>query len=174
MIFLVYYGAIISQLHGNDDLKLTISAPSILEKDESLYFIVTIENISDKDIAVIMGSIVGHKYWSTGINILTLIGPNEKSRKLQHNGFRRAGRADHYIVPLMDKSKYTIRLSLDDYISPDTLEYQLILEPGEYKIRATFVANVPTRFNVDLVGLKFMNFWEGTLQSNVAEFRINN
>jgi hypothetical protein len=79
-----------------------------------------------------------------------------------------AGRVDDYLVPLRVGSSYTLKLSLDQFWSPDTKEFEMKFFPGEYQITAQFEGGGAKTSNLDLPGIKLMNFWLGNLQSNIV------
>jgi hypothetical protein len=79
------------------------------------------------------------------------------------------GRVDDYVVPLRVGSIYALKISLDQYWSPDTKELALNLPPGKYQINAQFEGGGAKTSNLDMPGIKLMNFWTGKLQSNVLE-----
>src|SRR5882762_9505959 len=68
-----------------------------------------------------------------------------------------AGRMDSYIVPLRAGSIYTLRLSLHQFWSPDTKEFDLKLLPGRNQISAQFEGGGAKFVNFDMPGIKFMN-----------------
>ena len=78
-----------------------------------------------------------------------------------------AGRLDDYIVPLRAGSSYTLMLSLNQFWSPGTNEFGLKLFPGKNHITAQFEGGGAKTSNLDVPGLKLINFWLGNLQSNV-------
>ena len=79
------------------------------------------------------------------------------------------GRVDDYVVPLRAGSIYTFKINLDQYWSPDTKQFGLKLPPGKCQITAQFDGTGAKTSNLDMPGIKLMNFWTGKLQSNVVE-----
>lgn len=77
-----------------------------------------------------------------------------------------AGRVDDYAVPLRAGSTYILTLSLSQFWSPDTKEFQLKLSQGKSQIVAHFEGGKARTDNLDTPGIKLMNFWEGVLLSN--------
>ena len=77
-----------------------------------------------------------------------------------------AGRIDDYVVPLRAGSIYTLKISLDQFWSPATKEFDLKLSAGQYRISAQFEGGGAVAPSLDMPGIKLMNFWIGKLQSN--------
>jgi len=77
-----------------------------------------------------------------------------------------AGRVDDYIVPLRANSIYTLIIRSDQLWSPDSKDYGLKLAPGRYQITTQFEGSGAKAINIDMPGIKLMNFWSGKLQSN--------
>lgn len=78
-----------------------------------------------------------------------------------------AGRVDDYLVALRAGSMYTVKLSLNQFYSPDTKEFELKVPAGKYLITANFEGHGAQAVNLDTQGIKLMNFWLGKAQSNV-------
>lgn len=76
--------------------------------------------------------------------------------------------SDDSIATLVSGSIYSFNLSLNDFWSPDTKEFQVKLSPGKYQITAQLETDGPTKLWSSHVPL--MNFWKGNLQSNAFEF----
>lgn len=77
-----------------------------------------------------------------------------------------AGRLDDYVVPLRAGSVYTLKFKLDQFVSPDNKEFGLKSLPGAYQVVAQFEGSGAQTDNLDMPGIRLMNFWKGKLQSN--------
>lgn len=157
-------------------LVMSISAAKPKFTNEIPVFHVTLENAGDKDVMLNLGMMLanGKVLLPEAIHLI-LIDSAGKSREL-HFFDRRypgvAGRIDDYAVPLRVGSSYTLRLNLDNFWCPKTKEFRLNLKPGEYRVRSEFAGKSAQSVNGDMEGIKLMNFWQGTLQSDVTIFRI--
>jgi hypothetical protein len=157
-------------------LVMSISAAKPKITNESPVFHVTLENAGDKDVMLNLGMMLanGKVLLPEAIHLI-LIDSAGKSRELHFSDRRYsgvAGRIDDYAVPLRVGSAYTLRLSLDNFWCPKTKEFRLNLKPGEYRVRSAFAGKGAQFVNRDMEGIKLMNFWQGTLQSDVTVFRI--
>ncbi len=157
-------------------LRMSISAAKPKFTNEIPVFHVTVENAGDKDVMLNLGMMLANgKVLLPDAIRLILIDSRGKSREL-HFADRRypgvSGRIDDYAVPLRVGSAYTLRLSLDNFWCHKTKEFRLNLKPGEYHVRSEFAGKGAQWINCDMEGIKLMNFWQGTLQSDVTVFRI--
>ena len=157
-------------------LEMSISAAKPKFTNEIPVFHVTLENAGDKDVVLNLGMMFANgKVLLPDAIQLILIDSAGKSTEL-HFADRRypgvAGRIDDYAVPLRVGSSYTLRLSLDNFWYPKTKGSRLKLKPGEYRVRSEFAGKGAQFVNGDMEGIKLMNFWQGTLQSDVTTFRI--
>ncbi len=65
-----------------------------------------------------------------------------------------------------------MKMSLDNFWCPKTKEFRLKLKPGTYRIRSELLGKGANSVASDMKGMKLMNFWKGTLQSDTTVFRI--
>jgi hypothetical protein len=103
---------------------------------------------------------------------LILTDSGGKSKELHLPGSGVAGRIDDYAIPLRPGSAYTVKLSLDDFWCPKTKGFRLKLKPGTYRLRSELTGRGAQFANLDMGGMKLMNFWKGTLQSDLIVFHI--
>jgi hypothetical protein len=155
---------------------MSISATKRKFTYETPVFHVTLKNAGDKDVVLNLGTMLANgKVLLPDAVHLILIDSAGKSREL-HFADRRypgvAGRIDDYAVPLRVGSSYSLRLSLDNFWCPETKEFRLQLKPGQYRVRSEFTGRGAQFVNRDMEGITLMNFWQGTLQSDVTTFRI--
>ena len=139
-------------------------------------FRVTLENVDDKDAMLNLGMMLanGRVLLPDAIRLI-LIDPDGKSRELHFSDRRYpgiAGRVDDYAIPLRAGSAYTLRLSLGNFWCPKTKEFRFDLKPGAYRVRSELTGKGARWANRDMEGMKLMNFWKGTLRSDVTVFRV--
>ena len=144
-------------------LRMSISAPD-QQADGSFTFRAALENTGDNDIVLNLGTMLANgKVQLPDAIRLILTDARGESREL-HFFDRRypgvGGRVDDYVVPLRAGSSYSIKMSLDDYWSPDTKEHRLNLAPGKYRIRAEFT------------GSGARHVWKGKLRSDETAFLV--
>ena len=82
-----------------------------------------------------------------------------------------AGRVDDYIVYLRSGSTYTLQLTLDQFWCQETNEFSIPLLSGENQLTAQFEGSGASYVNLDMPGIKLMNFWSGKVESNVLTLR---
>jgi len=158
---------------GQLRMSIRVSAP---ESTASLRLHLTFENESDKDTVVNLGTMLanGKVHLPDAIRLF-LADSGGHARELHFSDKKYpgiAGRVDDYAVPLRAGSAYTLKLNLKDYWCPKTKEFTLDLGPDRYSIRAVFTGNSAQHLNGDTEGLKFMPFWTGKLESDVAQFDL--
>ena len=161
---------------SNAELRMSIVAVTAREAEGVPAFRVTLENVGDRDTVLNLGMMLanGKVHLPDAIQ-LTLIESSGKSRELHFSDRRYpgvAGRVDDYAVPIRAGSAYTLRLSLDNFWCPRTKEFRLNLKPGEYRVRSKLTGKGAQFSNSDMEGIKLMNFWKGTLESDATVFRI--
>ena len=157
-------------------LGISIAPTKSQNTNETPVFHVAVENVGDKDAMVNLGMMLANgKVLLPDAIRLILIDSDGKSRELHFSDRRYsriAGRVDDYLVPLRAGSKYTLRLSLDDFWSPKTKDFQLKLKPGEYSIHAELTSKAVHYLNLGTQGMKLMRVWTGKLESDAVAFRI--
>ena len=72
-----------------------------------------------------------------------------------------AGRLDDYVVPLRVGSTYTLKLTLDLFWCQQTKEFSIPLLSGDNYLTARFEGAGASAVNLDMPGIKLMNFWLG-------------
>lgn len=153
-----------------DGLQISISVADSQNLDVP-EFQVALRNAGKQDVTLNLGFMLANGKVQLPQNIsLNVTDAPGKTRKLKFFDRRYpavAGRVDDYVVPLRAGSSYTLKLSLDQFWSPDTKEFELKFIPGKYQITAQFEGGGAKTSNLDVPGIKLMNFWLGTLQSNI-------
>lgn len=156
-------------------LRMSITAPH-QNVDGNLTFRLSLENTGVHDVVLNLGTMLanGKVHLPDAIRLI-LTDAGGESRELHFSDRRYpfvGGRVDDYMVSLRAGSSYSIKVSLDDYWSPDTKEHRLNLPPGEYRLRAEFTGSGARHINLDTQGMKLMNFWRGTVRSNETGFIV--
>lgn len=132
---------------------------------------VALRNVGKEDVTLNLGFMLANGKVQLPQNIsLDVTDAAGQKRKLKFFDRRYPGvfgRLDDYVVPLRAGSTYTLKLSLDQFWSPETKEFKLKFFPGRYQITAQFEGGGAKASNSDLPGIKLMNFWLGKLQSNI-------
>jgi hypothetical protein len=82
-----------------------------------------------------------------------------------------AGRLDDYVVPLRAGSTYTLQLSLNQFWCQETKEFSIPLLSGKNYLTAQFEGSGANAINLDMSGIKLMNFWLGKVESNTLMVR---
>ena len=158
-----------TQVNG---LQMSISAVDSSEADVP-EFQVAFRNAGEQDVTLNLGMMLANGKVQLPNRIrINLTDGSGKTRKLRFADKRYgfvAGRVDDYIVPLRAGSIYTLKLSLNQFWSPDTKEFALKLSTGKYQVTAQFEGGGASAVNLDMPGIKLMNFWNGKLQSNTLE-----
>jgi hypothetical protein len=140
-------------------------------------FYVALQNTGDSDFVVNLGHMLanGKVMFPAAIRLM-LTDPAGQTRELQFFDRRYpgvAGRVDDFTVALRTGSMYALRVSLDQYWSPATKEFELKLASGRHRIAARFEGQGAVAGNLDMQGVALLNFWKGTAQSNVVEFELS-
>jgi hypothetical protein len=129
-----------------------------------------LRNVGNQDITLNLGSMMANGKVQLPDNI-TLNVSDAQGRKRKFNfGDKKhsfvAGRLDDYVVPLRAGSSYTLRLTLDQFWCQETNEVEVRLLPGKNQLSAEFEGGNAKLVNLDMPGIKLMNFWVGKVQSN--------
>ncbi|MGC9944660.1 MAG: hypothetical protein ABSE48_22790 [Verrucomicrobiota bacterium] len=148
-------------------LQMSLSLLNTNKEDRVLQ--ISIRNAGAEDVCLNLGTMLANgKFLIPGKISLRLSDTNGNLIKL-HFFDRRfagvAGRVDDYVIPLRSDSTYTLELPLDEFASAFT-GVNVRLKTGRYKLSAQFEGEGAQMMNVDLGGMRLVNFWKGTLQSN--------
>jgi hypothetical protein len=130
-------------------------------------------NVGEQDFSLNVGKMLANGRVQLPSQVhLELVDDSGRSRELHYSAKKRypgaAGRLDDYVVPLRTRSACVLELRLDEFWSPGTEEFDVKLNPGRYKVSARFEGSDADTSNLDMAGMKLMNFWKGKLQSNVV------
>jgi hypothetical protein len=162
---------------STNGLRIAISTTSTTPPSTSLEFLISIQNISNRDFVVNLGWMLGNgKVMFPEAVRLSLTDPAGETRELRFFDRRYpaiAGRLDDFTVALRAGAAYEFPVSLDQYWSESTKEFGMKLGAGRYRIQAWFEGRGATNLNLDTPGIGLMNFWKGTAQSNTLEFEVS-
>jgi len=84
-----------------------------------------------------------------------------------------AGRVDDWVLPLRAGSTYSLKLALDQFWCQETKEFSIPLLSGSNHLTAQFEGTGAQAVNLDMPGIKLMNFWLGKVESNTLTLRNN-
>jgi hypothetical protein len=161
---------------SSDGLRISISTTSATPPSTSPEFLISIQNISNRDFVVNLGFMLanGKVMFPEAIR-LSLTDPAGTTRELRFFDRRYpaiAGHLDDFTVALRAGAAYEFPVSLDQYWSESTNEFGMKLGAGRYRIQAQFEGRGAANLNLD-PGIGLMNFWKGTAQSNTLEFEVS-
>ena len=136
-------------------------------------FDVAFENTGSADFVLNLGWMLanGKAMFPTRVGLVHT-DPAGRTRDLEFPTPRVAGRVDDFIVALPKGATYRLRLSLNQYWSPATKDFQLKLADGKHHIAARFEGQGASAVNLDMRGVALLNFWTGKIQSDVVEFEV--
>jgi hypothetical protein len=140
-------------------------------------FYVALENTADSDFVVNLGLMLGNGkvMLPTAIRLI-LTDAAGQARELDFSDRRYGvvgGRVDDFTVALRAGSVYALRVSLNQYWSPTTNEFALRLASGRHQIAARFEGQGASAVSFDMQGAAGLNFWKGTVESNVVDFVVS-
>jgi hypothetical protein len=152
---------------ATNGLQMSLSVLTTGHRDNP-EFEVAFRNMGEQDVSLNLGMMLANGSVQLPDKIyLSLMDGSGSNRELHFSDPPVAGRVDDYVVPLRVGSTYTLKLRLDQFVSPDTGD-KVKLKPGRYEISARFQGDGATTSNLDMAGMKLMNFWKGKLPSNVV------
>jgi len=149
-----------------DGVQMSLSANDPIGSD----LMVALRNVGDHDVTLNLGYMLanGKVQLPDHIN-LNFTDAQGKTRTFKFADKKHsfvAGRLDDYVVPLRVGSMYTLKLKLDQFWCPETKEFEIRLLPGRNQLTAQFQGSEANRVNLDMPGIKLMNFWLGKVESN--------
>jgi hypothetical protein len=147
-------------------MSLAVLPPS---QPENPQFEVSIRNVGVSDFSLDLGYMLGNGRIMVPQKITLLLADETgKPRRLSLASTGVAGRIDDYVVPLRAGSTYSLRFGLNQFVSPDTKEFQVKLSPGTHEITAEFEGTSAVWPNLDMQGVNLMKFWVGKVRSNTV------
>jgi hypothetical protein len=141
--------------------------------DENPEFQVALRNVRNEDVFLNLGMTLGNgsRHYPDAVSLL-LTDAEGHSRELHLTGPPGvAGRVDDYAVGFQSGSVHILKLRLSQFSSLRTHEYKMKLPKGHYKMMARFEGRGALHKSSGMDWAAW-NFWEGTLQSNIVEFDV--
>jgi hypothetical protein len=128
-------------------------------------------NVGDRDVTLNLGVMMANGKVQLPNRIAVKFTDAQGKTRLFKFGDKRypgvAGRLDDYVVPLRVGSTYTLQLTLGQFWCQETKEFSIPLLPGDNHLTAQFAGTGADAVNLDMPGIKLMNFWLGNVESNV-------
>jgi len=132
-------------------------------------------NVGDRDVSLNLGVMMANGKIQLPNRIAMKFTDAQGKTRLFKFGDKRypgvAGRLDDYIVPLRAGSTYTLQLTLDQFWCQDTKEFSIPLISGDNFLTAELEGTGASAVNLDMPGIKLMNFWFGKVDSNTLTLR---
>lgn len=132
-------------------------------------------NVGDRDVALNLGVMMANgKVQLPNRIAIKFTDAQGKTRLFKFSDKRYpgvAGRLDDYVLPLRAGSMYTLQLTLDQFWCQETKEFSVPLLSGNNYLTAQFEGTGAHAVNLDMPGIKLMNFWLGNVESNVLAMR---
>jgi len=132
-------------------------------------------NVGDRDAMLNLGVMIANGKVQLPDRIAIKFSDAQGKTRLFKFGDKRypgvAGRLDDYVVPLRAGSMYTLQLTLDQFWCQETKEFSIPLLSGDNYLTAQFEGTGAHAVNLDMPGIKLMNFWLGNVESNTLTMR---
>ena len=157
------------------ELRIGISAATETVPSQGAKFIVALQNTSNSDFVLNLGSMLGNGkvMLPHAVQLLLTDRILGNTLELHYCGLRYiVGRLDDYTVALQAGATYALRVSLDKYCGPAPRGFGVNLLPGRYQISARFDGRGAITKGGDMAGVALLNFWKGTIQSDILEFDV--
>ena len=149
-----------------DGVQMSLSANDPIGSD----LVKALRNVGDHDVTLDLGYMMANGK----VQLPAYISLNFTDAQGKRRTFKFAdkkhpavgGRLDDYVVPLRVGSMYTLKLTLDQFWCQETKEFEISLLPGKNRLTAEFQGSGARLVNLDMPGIKLMNFWLGKVESN--------
>jgi hypothetical protein len=132
-------------------------------------------NVGDRDVTLNLGVMMANGKVQLPDRVAVKFTDAQGKTRLFRFGDKRypgvAGRLDDYVLPLRVGSTYTLQLTLDQFWCPETKEFSIPLLSGNNYLTAQFEGTGANAINLDMPGIKLMNFWFGKVESNILNLR---
>jgi hypothetical protein len=132
---------------------------------------VAFRNVGDRDVALNLGVMVANgKVQLPNRIAIKFTDAQGKTRLFKFSDKRYptvSGRLDDYVLPLRAGSMYTLQLTLDQFWCEETKEFSIPPLSGNNYLTAQFEGTGAHTVNLDMPGIKLMNFWLGNVESNI-------
>jgi hypothetical protein len=134
-----------------------------------------LRNVGDHDVTLNLGVMLGNGKVQLPDRIAMKFTDAQGKTRLFKFGDKRypgvAGRLDDYVIPLRAGSTYTLQLTLNQFWCQETKEFSIPLLSGDNFLTAQFEGTGASAVNLDMPGIKLMNFWFGKVESNTLTLR---
>jgi len=151
-------------------MAISVVKPGIAAQQD-IEFYLAFQNIGSKDFVLNLGTMLGNgKVQEPDAIRLMLTDPNGQTREFQCSKARAiGGRLDDFLAALPVGATYVLKLNLNQYccIAP-----VVKLTAARYRIAAQFKGRGAQFVNLDTPGIRLLNFWTGSVQTNPLEFEI--
>src|SRR5215471_122391 len=165
-----------SQGSSADGLRIGISAATETIPSQGAKFIVALQNTSNADFVLNLGVMLGNGKVmlpnAVHLQLTDRILGNTLALQFFGGPAAQVGRVDEYTVALQAGATYALPVSLDKYCGPGPTGLGVKLLPGRYQISARFDGRGAMTKNGDMTGVPLLNFWKGTIQSDILEFDV--
>lgn len=155
-----------SDEHAADGVRMSLS---ILRTNRETEFEVAFKNAGQEDVYLNLGEMLANGKIQVP-NRVHLELKDENGNTWRHffplSGV--AGRVDDYVVPLRTGSTYAFTVPLGEFLSADNQRHESDLKPGQYNVSAKFEGTGAQAVNLDMQGIKLMNFWKGKLEEGIS------
>ena len=132
-------------------------------------------NVGDRDVTLNLGIMLANGKVQLPNRVAIKFTDAQGKTRLFRFGDKRygaiAGRVDDYVVPLRIGSTYSLQLTLDQFWCQETKEFSIPLLLGDNYLTAQFEGTSANAVNLDMPGIKLMNFWLGKVESNILTLR---
>jgi hypothetical protein len=132
-------------------------------------------NVGDRDLTVNLGVMMANGKVQLPDRVAMKFTDAQGKTRLFHFWDKRYpgvfGRLDDYVVPLRAGSTYTLQLTLNQFWCQETKEFSIPLLSGNNYLAAQFEGTGTNAVNLDMSGIKLMNFWFGQAESNTLTMR---
>ena len=169
---LVVSSPVQGQEGSGDGLELSVS--QVEGAATSQEFLLALDNVGKEDRVVNLGMMLanGKALYPTAVQLIITDESGTRRTLVLRGPAGIAGRVDDYVVPLKAGSTYSFRVTLNDYWSPSTPEWNVVLPRGTYHVMRRYVGQGAKFINADTEGMKLLALWEGELESKPLEFSI--
>ena len=151
---------------ASDGVQMSLS--TVNSNDSELQ--VALRNVADHDLTLNLGVMLANgKVQLPNYVSLTLTDSTGRTRVFTFADKKHsfiAGRVDDYVVPLRAGSTYTLKLKLDQFWCRESKEFEITLPRGKSFLKARFQGRGAEAINLDMPGIRLMNFWLGSVESN--------
>ena len=134
-----------------------------------------LRNVGDRDITLNLGVMMANGKVQLPDRVGIKFTDAQGKTRLFKFGDKRypgvAGRLDYYVLPLRTGSTYTLQLTLDQFWCQETKEFSIPLLSGENQLTAQFEGTGANSPNLDMPGIKLMNYWLDKVESNTLTSR---